>query len=86
MFGISGFFKNINNAFTKEIVLRTAVRDSIKKYANVDVALEDVDCKRAIVTLKKVNQAAFSTIFIKKQKILDEINNNQKIMIIKDLR
>lgn len=41
MFGISGFFKNIQNAFTKEVLLRMSIKEAIKKHVGVEIIFEE---------------------------------------------
>lgn len=72
MFGISGFFKNIQNSFTKEVVLRNSIKEVIKKYTGADIPIENIVCKNGVVNLKNTNSSALSAIFIKKSKILSE--------------
>lgn len=86
MFGISGFFKNIKNAFTKEVVLRTDIRESIKRQTNIDVPIENITCKNGVVGIKGLNPSATSVIFIKKQKILEELQGKETTKFIKDVR
>ncbi len=85
MFGLSGFFNNIQNSFTKEVVLRTTIKDSIKKFTNIDIKIENIVYKNELVNLKKVNSAELSVIYIKKQKILEDLKEQTKT-IIKDIR
>lgn len=70
MFGISGFFKNIQNAFTKEVVLRMNIKEVIKKHTGAELPIENISCKNGVITLNKVNSAILSTVYIKKSKIL----------------
>jgi len=86
MFGIGDFFKRIQGGFAKELFLRKAIADAVKKCANIDVAVEDMSVKDGIVNLNKISQAARSVIFIKKQAILAEINGQQAGVLVKDIR
>jgi hypothetical protein len=75
MFGISGFFKNIQNSFTKEVVLRSSIKEVIKKYTGADIPIENIVCKNGVVNLKNTNSSALSAIFIKKNQILGELKD-----------
>lgn len=86
MLGLSGFFKNIQNAFTKEIILRTEIKDVIKKQANIDTQIENISCKNGVITLKNLNSSALSTIFIKKTKILTSLKQDYKRDYLIDIR
>ena len=86
MLRISELFSRIKNAHTKEGLIRGAIRDSIKKISNIDIPVESISMRSATVTLKDVNQSDRSTIFIKKQRILEDINSSQAIRKIEDIR
>lgn len=73
MFGISGFFKNIQNSFTKEVFLRTTIKDVIKKHTGADIPIENITCKNGVINLKKTNPVILSVVFIKKNQILGEL-------------
>ena len=73
MFGISGFFKNIQNSFTKEVVLRTKIKETIKIHTKADIPIENISCKNGVINLKNTSSAALSVIFIKKSQILNDL-------------
>ena len=83
MLGIHKFFEKINGAFGKEIVLRSAISNSVKKIIGADVKIEDITVKNEIAELKNVSQTVKSVIFTKMPKVLEEINNSQNIKKIK---
>jgi len=85
MLGLSGFFKNIQNAFTKEVVLRTAIQKTIKNQVGLEIPLENIVCKNGVVGLKNVNSSALSAIFIKKEKIIKEIKEKEQVFVV-DIR
>ena len=86
MLGISGFFKNIQNAFTKEIVLRTEIKEVVKKCVGLDLQIENISCKNGVIILKNVNSSVSSAIFIKKTKILEILKRDYKREYVKDIR
>jgi len=86
MLGLSGFFKNIQNAFTKEVILRTSIKDAIKKQTGIDIEIENISCKGGVVALKNISQSALSVVFIKKQKIIAELSLGQSTENITDIR
>jgi hypothetical protein len=73
MFGISGFFKNIQNAFTKEVVLRMKIKEIINKHTGADLPIENIQCKNGVVTVNKANSSVLSVIYIKKNKIITDL-------------
>jgi hypothetical protein len=86
MFGISGFFKNIQNAFTKEVILRTEIKEVVKKCVGLDLQIENISCKNGVITLKNVNSSASSAVFIKKTKILEMLKRDYKREYVNDIR
>jgi hypothetical protein len=86
MYGIHEFFKKIQNSFSKEILVRQAIGQAIKKHIGEDVPVENISIKNGVVQLKNVSQSAKSSIFIKKQAILREIATIQSLKAINDIR
>ena len=86
MFNIRDFFSRIQNSHAKEVFIRSIIRDSVKKVANIDVSLESIAIRAGTVTFTGMNQADRSTIFIKKQAILKDIALNQEMRKIDDVR
>ena len=86
MLSISQFFKRIQNKHSKELFVRSVIQAAIKKYAGVEVLLEDITFGSSGVVLKNVSGAARSQVFIKKQAIIAEINAGQDIRHIGDVR
>jgi len=86
MLGIGSFFKKIQNAYSKEFFLRTAVQQALKKYVTIEIPLGNIDCSTGIVNLKAISQALRSQIFIKKTLIIQEINRVQDMRKVSDIR
>jgi hypothetical protein len=86
MLNIGEFFKRIKGSFAKEIFVRNAIKEAVKKYTGADIQIEDISFKGSTVMLKNVNQSARSTIFIKKHAIIKEVNTAQNIRIVSDVR
>jgi hypothetical protein len=86
MFSIAKFFERIQNAQAKEVFLLKAIQDALKKHVGIDIPIENISCKSDSVSLKNVNSAAKSAIFIKKAAILKEINEVQQMRVVKDIR
>jgi len=82
MFGIGHLFGRVRNSFTKEIVLRTAVKEAVKASTGIDLAIENITVRNSTVAIKNLGQTAKSAIFIKKPKILEALNS----IGIKDIR
>lgn len=74
MFGISGFFKNIQNAFTKEVALRMNIKEVIKKHTGIEIPIENIKCNNGTVHLNKTSSVVLSSVYIKKNKILADFN------------
>ena len=86
MINIGQFFKKIQNKHTKELFVRSIIKDALKKYTQLDVPVEAMSFSSNSLVLKNISQVAKSQIFIKKQLILQEINTAQSIKIISDIR
>lgn len=86
MFGIGQFFSKIQNSFAKEVLIRTVMKDAIKKYVGLEIPIENISVKSGTITLDNVSQSARSAIFIKKQAIIKEIMAAQNIKNITDIR
>jgi hypothetical protein len=86
MIGIADFFKKIKGSFAKEVFVRNAIKEAVKKYAGADVNIEDVSFQGSTAILKNINQSARSTVFIKKHSIIKEINSAQNVRIVSDIR
>ena len=86
MLKISDFFKRIQNRHTQELFIRSVIQSALKSCAGVEVKIEAIRISSSTVTLKGVSQSERSQVFIKKQKIIDEINVGQTIRNIVDMR
>lgn len=71
MFGLSKFFGNIQNAFTKEFVFRNKIKEIVKEVTGLEFKIEDISQKDGVVKIKNQNPAILSVIFIKKPKLLN---------------
>lgn len=86
MFNIGQFFKKIQNRHTQELFIRSVIQESISQSAGVKIPLEDITLSSGVITLKNISSGLKSVIFIKKQKILDSINNAQSIQVVTAIR
>ena len=86
MIGIAELLGRMRNIQARESLFRLAIQAALKKEVGLDVPLESISPKGTTVVLKGVDQAARSTIFIKKESILNEINTAQAARTITDIR
>jgi len=86
MLGIGEFFRRIQDIKTKEIFVRTAIQDSIKKHTSVHVPIENISFASGSVVLKNINQTARSVVFIRKANIIKDINGAQTVRVVTDIR
>jgi len=86
MIGISELFKRIQGLRARDIVIRTAIQEAIKKQTGADISLESVSFSSDSAVLKDASSALKSAIFIKKSAILAEINAAQSMKKIVDIR
>ena len=85
MFNIKGFFSRVNNFYTKEITTRSVVREIIKKHTNINIPIESISFKSNNLSLKNISSVIKSTIFIKKQLILDDIKVSLNDKVINNI-
>ena len=86
MKSISELLGRIRNIQARESLVRLAVQETLKKQLSFEIPLEAISCKGAAVSLKGIDQAARSALFIKKESILKEINAAQSVRVIQDIR
>ena len=86
MFNISHFFNKLQNSFTKEIFIRSVIREAMKKQTGADIPIEQISVKSGVIFLKNVNSSARAAIFMKKQAILSEIEAANTGKTFTDLR
>ncbi|MES2216106.1 MAG: hypothetical protein V4481_02310 [Patescibacteria group bacterium] len=86
MLSIAKFFERIQNKRSKDVFIRTVVQSAIQKNTGAVVPLEFVTFKGEAVALKNVSSTLLSAIFIKKNQILKDINGEQAIRIVQDIR
>jgi hypothetical protein len=86
MIGISELFKRIQGARAREILIRTSIQDSIKKYTGADIPLEAISFSSDSIVLKNITSSLRSAIYIKKGAIIEEINRNQDARKVTDIR
>ena len=86
MLSIGKFFERIQNVRTKELFIRSVIRDAIKKHVSVEIPVESIALKSSDITLKNINSSLRSAIFIKKQTLIAEINAAQAIRSFTDIR
>ncbi len=63
-----------------------AVADSLRNLVGIEVGVENIKFKDSLVTLTNINQADRSTIYIKKEALLKEINKLQTVKKVLDIR
>ena len=86
MLNIGQFFKKIQNKYTQELFIRTLIKEHIQKHIGIVIPVEDISFKSGDIILKNISQTARSQIFIKKQALLQRINEVQQAKKIGDIR
>lgn len=86
MLSIAKFFERIQNKRSKDVFIRTVVQNAIQKNTGVVVQLESVTFRGEGVSLKNVTPTLLSAIFIKKNQILRDINAEQAMRVVQDIR
>lgn len=85
-FNIGDFLKRATNKQAQELYFRQSVKDVLKNKFDTDINFDAISLKGGVIYLKNISQAARMAIFIKKQQVLLELNNNQNIYKIIDIR
>jgi hypothetical protein len=86
MLSIGKFFERIQSARTKELYIRSVIQGAIKKNTAADIPLDAISFRSSTANLKNINQSLRSIIFIKKGQILRDINSEQNIRRVEDIR
>ena len=86
MFNIGGLFEKIKKLHAREVGVRVIVVETVLKFTGITVPINDIEIGNSTLHIKNLNQSAKSIMFIKKQPILEEINNIQKIFVIRDIK
>ena len=86
MLNISEFFKRIHSKQAKEVNIRNVIRTAIKNHAKFDISIESISFNSNTAILEGITPIARSEIYIKKQAILNDINSQQNIRAIADIR
>lgn len=80
MFNISSYLDKFKNIGLKEILLKENIVKTIKEKIGVEISVKDITLKNNVITIK-MSPLLRSEVFMKKKKILDEINSNQSIKV-----
>ncbi len=86
MFNIRDYLRRATGVQARELYFRRAVQEALKKLAGIDLPFESISSKSGTVELKGISQEARSAIFIKKAALIAEINKEQDVRPIKDIR
>ena len=86
MFSIGKFFERIQNTRTKEVYIRSVIQGAIKKNTGAEIPIDAISFKSSTALLKNISQSLRSAIFIKKGQILKDVNAEQTIRVVEDLR
>lgn len=86
MRSIGDLFARIKNVQAKEMFLRTAIQQALKKVANIDCALSDISCKNFTIQIRNLSQTAKSQLFMKKGAIIKEIEAQPTGRVISEIR
>ena len=70
----------------RESLVLIAAQQALKKQFAIEVPLGSISRKGSLITLKGIDQATRSALFIKKEAILKEINGLQSVRTIRDIR
>lgn len=86
MYNIGEFFKRIQSVRMKNVLIQNTVAEVVREIVSYNIKPDDIVVSGTVVTLKGINSAVRSELFIKKAKLLEEINSRQTLKNITDLR
>lgn len=86
MLKISEFFKRIQGKHAQKLLVHSVISSAIQKHAQFDISVENIDISSNTAILKGLTAMQRSQVFIKKQMILAEINSQQTVRVIADIR
>ncbi len=86
MLNISEFFKRVQGKHAKEVLIRTSLSDAIRTHAGFDISIEKINFNSDTAILEGLTAMQRSQIYIKKQAILTQVNSQQTIRKIGDIR
>ena len=86
MKSIAEFFARIQGKQAQKIALYINTQEIIAKEARIDVPIESITFSGKTLSLKGLDQAAKSVIFIKKSGILRQIKEKLPNIIVEDIR
>ncbi|HEX7724295.1 MAG TPA: hypothetical protein VF438_00975 [Candidatus Paceibacterota bacterium] len=86
MKSIGDLFARIKNVQAKELFMRAAVQQALKKAANIDCDTKDISFKNFSVQIKNASQTAKTQLFLKKAAILKEIALQSPGRTISDIK
>ena len=74
-FNIRGFLAKMRGRQAEQSLAKEAIKEALRKHLDLEVPAEDITLSASVATVGRISQAARSALFIKKQAILAEINN-----------
>ncbi|HEY4494803.1 MAG TPA: hypothetical protein VJC02_01730 [Candidatus Paceibacterota bacterium] len=86
MKSLEGFFDKFRNRVIVEVQNRVYIAEIIKKNVGVDIEIENIGIVSGIVTLKNCNHSLKNEIYIKKEKILKDLNKKIRSTKIADIK
>lgn len=86
MFNIKDFLVRIKGLQAKEHLIKSSIQEAVKKNIDLDVSSEAICISGSTVILNKISQSARSALFIKKDIILEDINERQQARLISDIK
>lgn len=75
MFNINQLLEKVRSLRNSDIGLRLSVQAAVKKNIGIEAPVETIQIKSSRITIKNISSAARSELFLKKEKILADINS-----------
>lgn len=85
MKSIGGFFDKFNNKITRQVQNLSLIIETIKKHTGIDIELKQISISNGVLKIK-TSSLEKNEIFIKKQRILGELEGKLHGLKLRDIQ
>ncbi len=84
MQNLSGFFDKFQGKVSAQIQNIVVIIEIVKKHTGIEIEMKDINISAGVLRLK-ISSVEKSQVFLKKERILREINEKVKGMVLKEV-
>lgn len=85
MKNLADFFGKFQSKISGQVQNLVVISETIKKHTGIEVEMKDIKISSGSLILK-TSSVEKNVIFIKKERILSEINQKARALVLKDIR